>query len=34
LIGGIMSLVAAISERRSQRRLAAAGAPDLTTPTA
>ena len=34
LIGGIMSLVAAISERRSQRRLAATGAPDLTTPTA
>jgi len=31
-IGGIMSLVAAVSERRSQRRIAAAGAPDLSTP--
>ena len=34
LIGGIMSLVAAWSERQSQRRLAAAGSPDLTTPAA
>ena len=34
LIGGLMSLVAAFSERRSQRRLAIAAAPDLTTPTA
>jgi uncharacterized membrane protein HdeD (DUF308 family) len=34
LIGGLMSLVAAWSERQAQRRLAAAGSPDLTAPAA